>query len=193
MNQDSMKRIPLSSNAPKWRIASDGLCVEGYCENSKCDAHETKAKVKSMVVMPMGYGDFDMLYDRHKCKCPLCKEDVYPKTCGFINCRWKFTGMKGDAAGTPAQCSWQQSSNDKYDRFSDVEPDQVKWSRLVLFTKSLNASSVTEACNLCLVELDVGRKVETSCGHKFHKSCLEEYKKIQGQCPSCRNPLNISN
>ena len=53
--------------APKWREASPGLCVEGICNNISCAAYE------KMVIHNVGMKSFDLLLDCDSCKCPMCK------------------------------------------------------------------------------------------------------------------------
>lgn len=40
----TIKQIPLSEEAPKWRVISKGLNFLGICENEKCEAHKKNTK-----------------------------------------------------------------------------------------------------------------------------------------------------
>jgi SWI/SNF-related matrix-associated actin-dependent regulator of chromatin subfamily A3 len=46
------------------------------------------------------------------------------------------------------------------------------------------------SCPICLDGLENGEgTVMTSCGHAFHKDCIEESLKSRGQCPNCRQQV----
>lgn len=46
-------------------------------------------------------------------------------------------------------------------------------------------------CSICLDEDEIALQemYKTSCGHKFHKSCIESWLKKQRTCPACRTRL----
>ncbi|CAN0427173.1 unnamed protein product, partial [Ectocarpus fasciculatus] len=44
-----------SDHAPRWRVAEPGLCLEGRCTSSYCDAHGR------MVILNHGFQDFDLM------------------------------------------------------------------------------------------------------------------------------------
>ena len=39
-------------------------------------------------------------------------------------------------------------------------------------------------CSICLEPTDCD--YTTTCGHKFHRLCVEEWAKIEHTCPNCR-------
>ena len=42
-------------------------------------------------------------------------------------------------------------------------------------------------CSICLENFDVGQKIsELSCGHLFHKECVEQWMQNNHNCPLCR-------
>ncbi|CAF3753562.1 unnamed protein product [Rotaria sp. Silwood1] len=49
-----IERVKWATEAPRWRIAGRGLCLEGICENPECKAFEKQ------VVMTIGYKEFDV-------------------------------------------------------------------------------------------------------------------------------------
>jgi hypothetical protein len=59
-NSSAMKRSKWSSSAPEWRLAGQGLCVEGKCANRSCEAFG-----RGNVIMSKGFGTFDLLLDAH--------------------------------------------------------------------------------------------------------------------------------
>lgn len=114
-----------SSNAPKWRIADDGINIEGKCRSSDCEAFD------HMVIWNIGYVTFDVKKDYEKCLCPLCKVSFKPKTCGFTNCYWKFEGTLEN--GELKNCEWQKAPNDKYLRFDGDNRDEItNWMKLII-------------------------------------------------------------
>lgn len=90
-NEAGLQCSQWSQWAPQWRTASSGLSLEGLCTNSDCEAHE------QMVVMPMGLRVFDIQTESNAetTRCPCCQTFVQPLTCGFTDCEWKWTGLKG--------------------------------------------------------------------------------------------------
>merc|ERR1712166_1612350 len=86
---------------PDWRAAGRGLCVEGTCQNKKCPAFAKN------VIMNQGFGDFDLIMDAYKCKCPMCETNVEPMTCAFVNCEFTWIGTKAPMKRSepPIKCS----------------------------------------------------------------------------------------
>ena len=90
-----------SDKAPDWRQAGHGLCVEGTCQNKNCPAFGNN------VIMNQGFGDFDLIHDAYKCKCPMCDEHVEPSTCAFVQCKFTWMGTKAPMKKSepPIKCS----------------------------------------------------------------------------------------
>jgi len=121
---------PWADDAPSWRIAVNGLNLEGYCKNDSCKAYD-----KIRVIVQWGYRDFDFFKDEHKSKCPLCDKYVAPITCGFNNTFWKYEGFKKVAGEPPKEvkCDWIFANNDGYTTFEGEE--LVSWMNLVVKVK----------------------------------------------------------
>lgn len=123
-----LKRIQWSRAAPRWRRARHGLCLEGPCTNSKCEAFNRS------VIMPIGYKRFDMASDPNESttRCPACKKYVKPVTCGFNNCWWRYEGTKECENGPPQPCSknWTKA-DDAYHRFDEQENEIITWRKLI--------------------------------------------------------------
>jgi hypothetical protein len=123
-----LKRIEWSKTAKRWRRTRHGLCLEGRCTNSKCEAHG------HTVIMPIGYRKFDMSNDPNETttKCPVCSEYVQPETCGFNNCWWRYDGTKDCGNRPPEACSssWQEA-DDAYHRFDEQISGIIAWRRLI--------------------------------------------------------------
>ncbi|CAF1093448.1 unnamed protein product [Rotaria sp. Silwood1] len=126
----SFKRTPWATEAPRWRIAGRGLCLEGICDNPQCEANGTQ------VIMNIGYTTFDIVADTDATttKCPICDSFVEPITCGFNNCWWRYEGKKKEQQGNnkaPIKCSsdWQQA-DDAYHYFDQETNSSVTWTQL---------------------------------------------------------------
>ena len=128
-NTAGLKRHEWSITAPKWRIATFGLCLEGKCDNKSCEAY------KQQVIVPIGFGKFDLLKDPFdKSKCPICREYVDPITCAFSDCRWRWHGMKQNKPGTkPEKISkdWQ-IADCAYHIFDESISGTTRWLELVI-------------------------------------------------------------
>ncbi|CAF1504110.1 unnamed protein product [Adineta ricciae] len=132
-NKEGLKRVGWSKTAPKWRETRHGLCLEGICTNTKCEANGKQ------VIMPIGYVKFDIVADPgpKTTKCPSCGEFVEPESCGFNNCWWKYQGKKqtGDKkAPIDCECDWQQADN-AYHYFDDKTTEKVMWRKLIVEAK----------------------------------------------------------
>ncbi|CAF3435578.1 unnamed protein product [Rotaria sp. Silwood2] len=131
-NSKGLKRCAWSQTAPRWRRTRHGLCLEGTCSNTECEAHNHN------VIIPVGYKKFDILCDPDDTTtvCPVCKNFVQPTNCGFNNCWWKFQGIKqegDDNRKAPKRCSseWTQADN-AYHYFDQLTSGTVTWKQLVL-------------------------------------------------------------
>jgi hypothetical protein len=182
-----MQEIEITGNEPAWRKVKRGLCIEGRCTNSQCQAYFPRTN--SLVIMPMGYGEFDFMYDAHRCKCPLCGDGVAPVTCALNNCKWKYTGTKAKQPEKPEESDWEEVGN-VYAKFSDSEQDQTEWVRLVIQTEKIGFYTAS-ICDLCTEDFSHGTKKKTKCGHVFHGYCLSEWKNENPipRCPNCRAVL----
>jgi len=79
----------------------------------------------------MSYGSFDLILDKDKCKCPMCHKYVAPKTCGFNNCSYRFTGIKLINGETQRFVSdkWIEVEN-KYQYYDPTTSGEVIWIQL---------------------------------------------------------------
>lgn len=129
-NEAGLKKMEWSADAPAWRRAPPGLCLEGICSNSLCEANGKE------VIIPIGYKKFDLVLDANASttKCPSCSKYVEPKTCSFNNCWWKWSGIKQEAKGeapTPCSSDWKHA-DDAYHYFDQRESGAVVWRQLIL-------------------------------------------------------------
>ncbi|CAG8599255.1 16793_t:CDS:2 [Dentiscutata erythropus] len=117
--------------APRWRCATVGLNLEGYCKNNECEAFN-----KGRVVIMWGYQDFNFFNDEHKSQCPICKKYVTPITCGFTNTHWKYEGLKKVEGKAPEKvsCDWMFTHEKGYLTFKNEE--LVLWMDLTIKVKA---------------------------------------------------------
>lgn len=62
---------------------------------------------------------------------------------------------------------------------------------MINFIKYLNAIiKYFRTCAICLSDFEDGEKVkELNCEHRFHIACIDDWLKIKGSCPLCRENL----
>ena len=130
-NTTGLVRNTWSQGAPPWRMVLPGLCLEGLCQNSDCDAYN------EAVVIPVGYRRFNIISDADETTstCPQCKEYVEPTTCGFSNCWWRYEGKQGstERCKPPKKVSGDWTyADDAYHRFEEKISGKVPWRQLIL-------------------------------------------------------------
>ncbi|UJR07045.1 hypothetical protein I4U23_011333 [Adineta vaga] len=87
-NSSFLKRLEWSHQAPVWRIARPGLCLEGCCKNEKCTAYDR------LVIINIGLVKFTLNTEKKTLsKCPQCQNYVNPITCAFNRCQWRYKGQ----------------------------------------------------------------------------------------------------
>ena len=182
-NSQGIENHQFSSSAPDWRIATLGLNIEGICKKSQCAAYNKQ------VICQIGYGFFDIILDKEKCKCPICKQWIDPITCGFTNCHYKWTGIKQDSptsAPKRVTASTWKEVKDVYEYHNPQKSGTTIWSKLKIHT----CSYVVDKCAVCLnyfnkADVDVNTK---ACGHKYHEHCFKNVKDfLNRECPVCYN------
>ncbi|KAI8613235.1 hypothetical protein BC830DRAFT_490640 [Chytriomyces sp. MP71] len=118
---------------PEWRCVVAGLNIHGYCMNESCSVNGDQ------VITNQGYGLFDLPFDAHKARCPVCQSLVKSEECGFYNCEYRFAGYKPDfSTGTQKlfQSEWKRAKKeDQYWLFEETQCGMADWSRLVVETK----------------------------------------------------------
>ncbi|XP_042754166.1 probable E3 ubiquitin-protein ligase XERICO isoform X1 [Lactuca sativa] len=98
--------------------------------------------------------------------------------------------------------SWEDYSNQSITESverSRGTPSETYMEEFRSRTPSLLYDSLTincrskEECSVCLVEFDPDSEINRlSCGHVFHKSCVEKWLKYWNiTCPLCRNHMMI--
>ena len=99
-NTESIEKLQWNFNAPKWRVATPGLNVEGICRNDGCAAFQ-EPTISKIGFKPWTLGS--------EVRCPMCSNEMEAFTCGLTNCSWMFEGVKTN--GEIVTKSWEEVGN----------------------------------------------------------------------------------
>lgn len=136
-----------SKSCPKWRLVSDGLCIEGTCDNRQCQAHGQK------VCCSAGFTTLDLVKDTWRGKCPACRHMFDPSSVAFNNCEWRVSGTKRAHPGAVSEAvdpqEWQVAGN-CYERFKDDPTDKTIWSSLIISTHKHEPTHIEQPAALAL-------------------------------------------
>ena len=172
-------KIKWSNKAPSWRVAGNGLCLEGKCTNKHCKAFG------QMVIMNQGYTEFDLINEAYKCKCPICSTNVVPITCGFNNCEWKVIGRKINKLGEHPQMfksDWKSAGN-AYEHFSPDDSGTAHFLDLKIFCKKVRSNIVCVVCANSILLCSQEKKAR--CGHIFHSDHCFDIATSDRNCIEC--------
>lgn len=185
-NTRGLQQYQWSTNrTPTWRtVTSDGLFMEGVCQNSGCCAFGHN------VVVTVGCGEFDMTLDFNKLLCPMCFERVECTNCGFSDCVWKFHATKrGDP--TILKSEWRETC-EGFQMFDKSVTGEAVFDALKFY---ICKSSIDYDKSCCLCMCGVEKVFETQCNHKFHKKCFSEWSNAPNNkttyCPLCRAGVDL--
>ncbi|KAF9148488.1 hypothetical protein BG015_009784 [Linnemannia schmuckeri] len=159
-----IRKIRFSHDAPPGRIATAGINVECEC----------KCTPTHRVICKKNFSTLEI--SRAMLICPNCgkSEDIKPITVGFMECKYRFHGIK--ASGEQYTSDWSDVTADDY--YHLFNPDnKIHWRRLVIESAGLNHY---DECAICLEKLQLTKALD--CGHRFHPACFKQWK---GTCPSC--------
>lgn len=120
---EKIKLQEFSSDAPKWRIVTQGLNLEATCINNICEAFKQKVWVQK------GLGNFNMNTECYNSPCPVCKEDTEKvNNAGFWDCKYSVEGKRKNKEGKIEPFS-QSTQTDFEDKFVTYELDghEVEW------------------------------------------------------------------
>lgn len=122
----SPKIRPFSKSAPKYRICTQGLNIEGKCTNSKCEAYQ------QLVWAKKGCGKFDLGYESCNSHCPLCDNKLIEATNIGIN--GGFYDLEGFDSKTEKTMSKTnvKAPKDKLLTFSGGKEYETTWKYLTI-------------------------------------------------------------
>ena len=133
-NKEGLEKRNFGKNAKKWNRIKKGLNFEGVCNNSNCEAYNYK------VDCPIGLGDFNLLENICKIKCPMCSKYIELETCSFCKCQYQIEGtlsLSGEAKDIEeTKTEWIRVEKD-YDYYNPIKSGKVRWYKLVIHTKDL--------------------------------------------------------
>ncbi|CAG8574853.1 45123_t:CDS:2 [Gigaspora margarita] len=124
-NTDEVDVVP--GTDPR-RYVSDGLNLEGHCQNSSCSAYGQSTRS----IFRWGFrngGKFTLFWDEADCKCPLCGNSMRPINCGFLRTQWRISGYRKMGVGQRPEhvsTSWKSTTGNKYVYFSE-NSELVEW------------------------------------------------------------------
>lgn len=176
MKLENLKQATLSSTGPNWRYVSTGLNIHGTCTNSKCEAYERE------IINMKRITTFDIA---DKINCPQCGSSVKPETCGFMDCYWKFEGIKEDGERVISELN-HVKKDDGYLYFDKHK--SATWNYLIITTQQSKVQEYfSDECSICLDDIKVNRE-KLPCGHNYHSRCIEDWKNHSDKftCPMCR-------
>ncbi|EAR88559.1 ubiquitin (macronuclear) [Tetrahymena thermophila SB210] len=191
-NEKSKKVIEFSAYAPVYRVACDGINIEGYCKNEKCPYYD------KLVISKVGYKSIEVIKDEYnEIKCPYyyCQNSIELVTCGFSNCKYKWSGIKIEQGSQKQVVSpLLIAAQDSYTRYNplndDLTSNSIQWQELYIFAKPLQQNKIE--CSICTkyVEKEIQTSIFEICldqdQHKCHNSCLEQLPNdIKKLCPLC--------
>ncbi|KAJ5078116.1 tripartite motif-containing protein 2-like protein [Anaeramoeba ignava] len=126
---DEMKKKTFSKNVPIWKQICKGLNLEGKCTNQDCKAHN------EWVIMHFGFGTFEMNSQKvlEKSICPICKELVEPEKPAFVDCKWKFEGIKKENGKMKQESSDWKTVDNSYHVFDLEKGGTSSWKSLTFY------------------------------------------------------------
>lgn len=85
------KELPLSKEGPSYKSISKGINIHGECKYEKCIAYNNDVSIPLC-----GIRIFNLIKERNKLKCPVCRGLIEPKTVSFFLCEYKIKGKNFD-------------------------------------------------------------------------------------------------
>ena len=138
--EDAMYTQQWNQDAPDWRVATEGLSLEGECTNSKCQAYN------QMVIYNHGFQPFDLCENstieaipQTKAYCPICKEYIKVIKPGFNNCYYRIEGLKLHPKENQIHMlkPWTEV-NDEYLTYDEQEAGITTWLYLYIHVRKLD-------------------------------------------------------
>lgn len=137
----------------------------------------------------------------HTKKGANCKNKEYEAGVGYCRIHFKIHGPQGEQKedGVPAaprkrkftpskKCSGRYWHNDRLEKCTMTKKNDGSGTR---YCDTCHDSYCREAepCSICFDDIDSKKEVPLSCGHWFHRECLQKWNKPS--CPLCRAEMSI--
>ena len=177
----NIKTINITHGGNPWRRVEFGLHIEGICKNLMCRAYGKQ------VICILGYGLFDLILDKEKCECPMCKQWIDPITCGFRKCYYRWTGIKQkNSSSRPNKCQSHilKPAFDGYLYYDPRKSESAIWIQLKIYTTEFQ----NYKCSVCCKNMadNDPHNITKTCGHQYHDYCFKKVKDfLKRECPMC--------
>ena len=155
-----------TTDAPQWRVCSNGLNFETGCSNALCVASNMR------VVHPHGYGTFDLL--NHEMNCPMCKSTLIASNFIVTNADLTIIGKKKNTEYI------NQTLKITTDPHYPPTNEQEEYEYLVAHC---TPPETIATCKLCFVPKPL--KHFKQCEHLVCAECLQPWELVFSSCPVC--------
>lgn len=113
MSNNSCKDVEYVFDTPfnKWNSPKPGICLQGKCQNKKCNAFD------SIVNHNVGFGVY--CFGGYGISCPICNTNINPSICWLNDCKWKY--LTQQSKENPFVSKWIDTKNKfvKFDKSSN--------------------------------------------------------------------------
>jgi len=161
-----------SSSAPRWRMFSSILGVDGICQNEACPALKDVVTYNVPENKSINMRELRFSLTKDKAFCPECNKEFKPLSCCFQQCYWRITGIQS-ADKKVIDTLFLQVQGDYVEPKAASIEDQVQWDALTLIASKDGYSKKDTHCILCYELQNNGAKTmfEFECSHAIHADC----------------------
>ena len=132
VSNGKVKSLEFCKNAPKWRIVNIGLNIFGICKNKNCEANGKEVVYNTEILKDKLH--FILNEEIANIRCPLCKKIFKPKTCGFWECEYQFSGKKiNDGEVEYYDSKPKETKGDEFEYFDPFGNKKVQWIELNIY------------------------------------------------------------
>ncbi len=132
VSNGKVKSLEFREDVPKWRIVTLGLNIFGICKNKDCEANGEEVVYNTEILNDKLH--FILNEEIPNIRCPLCKKIIKPKTCGFWECEYQFSGKKIiDGEIECYESKPKETKDDEFEYFDPFENKEVQWLELNIY------------------------------------------------------------